>query len=1343
MKKFKGKILVMALVSSLAAGASLPAQAQSDLIISGVVDGPLTGGIPKAIELFVVNNISDLSIYGVGSANNGGGTDGEEFTFPAVAATAGDYIYVASEETGFISFFGFSPDYTSGAASINGDDAIELFKNGTVVDVFGDIAVDGSGQPWEYLDGWAKRISGTGPDGATFILSNWTFSGPNALDGETTNATAATPFPIIVPVSVDLLISGVVDGPLSGGVPKTVEFFVINNISDLSIYGFGSANNGGGTDGEEYTFPAVAASAGDFIYVASEVTGFTSFFGFAPNFTSSAANINGDDAIELFKNGDVVDVFGDIAVDGSGQPWEYLDGWAKRINGTGPDGASFILANWTFSGPNALDGESTNATAATPFPIDGGSLPTNLVINEVDADTPGSDALEFVELFDGGVGNTDLTGLVLVFFNGSDDASYAAYDLDGFSTDNDGYFLMGNAGVTPTPALITSNGSLQNGPDAVALFAGDASDFPNDTPVTTTNLLDAIVYDTNDADDAALLVLLNSGQPQVNEGGDGDSAGDSNQRIPNGSGGALNTDTYTQLPPTPGTENTEPPVVMAEIFEIQGSGLTSPFVGQTVITEDNVVTAVSTNGFFMQTPAARTDGNPETSDGILVFTGSAPTVAVGDQVDVTGPVVEFFDLTEISNPTSVSIDGSGNPLPAVVTLDENTPSPFQPQPANELERFEGMIVAFNGIATGPTDRFGDVSVVANNQRAYREPGIAFPGLSGLPVWDGNPEIFEINPNGLGLPEAALFVDQTVQVQGPLSYSFGDYQVLPSSLSLGSPPSLPVAVRSRTSEEVTIGTLNMFRLFEGTSDFQDRLNKFSLYIRNVMRAPEILAVQEVENIGALQSLANKIQSDDTNLNYSAYLIEGNDIGGIDVGFLVQNSIQVNSVTQLGKDEIFSYDGSLLNDRPALLLEAEAPTGDIIKVLNVHLRSLSGIEGSSATRVRLKRDAQATSVSLIVDSLQTSDPEVKLVVTGDFNAYQFTDGYVHVLGQIMGAPADASQALIPGTDQVDPNLTNEILSLPSQQQYSFNFGGSSQVLDHMLTSVDLNTKVTYIQYARGNSDAPHSFGANATTPLRASDHDGLVLYLDLVPPQITVSATPGQLWPVNHKYNTFSISDFVQSVTDAGAPGLTLADVYITSVSSDEPEIGSGDGNTLDDIVIVDCQTVDLRAERSGNGNGRVYTINVSAEDLNGNIGNAAFQVHVPKSKNGSPSIDDGPVYVVNSDCNGPSGQNLAKSGYAETLELPTKFALNQNYPNPFNPETEISFQLPVESEVTIKIYNALGQEVRTLVNQVYSAGVHRALWNARDNHNNKVTSGIYIYQINVGTFQRFKKMMFLQ
>ena len=115
----------------------------NSLVITGVFDAPLTGGTPKGIELYVINDIDDLSSFGVGSANNGGGTDGQEFTFPADAASAGTFIYVASEVDQFTAFFGFAPTYNAGSVmSINGDDAIELFENGSVSDTFGTVDCD-------------------------------------------------------------------------------------------------------------------------------------------------------------------------------------------------------------------------------------------------------------------------------------------------------------------------------------------------------------------------------------------------------------------------------------------------------------------------------------------------------------------------------------------------------------------------------------------------------------------------------------------------------------------------------------------------------------------------------------------------------------------------------------------------------------------------------------------------------------------------------------------------------------------------------------------------------------------------------------------------------------------------------------------------------------------------------------------------------------------------------------------------------------------------------------------------------------------------------------------------
>lgn len=157
---------------------------QASLVITGVIDGDLTGGNPKAVIVTATADIADLSIYGIGSANNGGGSDGEEFTFDAIPATTGE-VFVLAGNSDSVTFF--DTHYlgltvlSNSAANINGDDAIELFESGAVIDTFGVIDVDGTGQTWEYSDGYAVRTSGTA---GAFDEANYNISddGLDSLD---------------------------------------------------------------------------------------------------------------------------------------------------------------------------------------------------------------------------------------------------------------------------------------------------------------------------------------------------------------------------------------------------------------------------------------------------------------------------------------------------------------------------------------------------------------------------------------------------------------------------------------------------------------------------------------------------------------------------------------------------------------------------------------------------------------------------------------------------------------------------------------------------------------------------------------------------------------------------------------------------------------------------------------------------------------------------------------------------------------------------------------------------------------------------------------------------------
>ncbi|MBK8253979.1 MAG: lamin tail domain-containing protein [Polyangiaceae bacterium] len=188
------------------------------------------------------------------------------------------------------------------------------------------------------------------------------------------------------------------------------------------------------------------------------------------------------------------------------------------------------------------------------------SMPFNvtvihMLINELDADTPATDAAEFVEISTG-VPNVSLAGYTLVFWNGSNDTSYLALNLNG-STDANGMLLVGNSGVMPVPPVTWANNTLQNGQDAVAIYQAPLASFPNGAMVTGTAVIDALVYDTNDADDPGLLDALigpmgTLGRVQVDEGASPTSEAQSIQRCGDG---RLRGDKFAVGAPTPAMAN--------------------------------------------------------------------------------------------------------------------------------------------------------------------------------------------------------------------------------------------------------------------------------------------------------------------------------------------------------------------------------------------------------------------------------------------------------------------------------------------------------------------------------------------------------------------------------------------------------------------------------------------------------------------------------------------------------------------------------------------------------------------------------------------------------------------
>jgi hypothetical protein len=144
-------------------------------------------------------------------------------------------------------------------------------------------------------------------------------------------------------------------------------------------------------------------------------------------------------------------------------------------------------------------------------------------------------------------------------------------------------------------------------------------------------------------------------------------------------------------------------------------------------------------------------------------------------------------------------------------------------------------------------------------------------------------------------------------------------------------------------------------------------------------------------------------------------------------------------------------------------------------------------------------------------------------------------------------------------------------------------------------------------------------------------------DDTPPVVTTNPNATCIGPPNHKYQTINLSDFITSVTDED-PTVDINDVYITRVSSDEAQDapGNGDGNTLDDMVIApDCKSVQLRAERQGAGDGRVYTVEFAVSDSSGNTTTGSYQIIVPHDGSGCRAVVSQGGYSVTSNCQVPS------------------------------------------------------------------------------------------------------------
>ena len=700
----------------------------------------------------------------------------------------------------------------------------------------------------------------------------------------------------------------------------------------------------------------------------------------------------------------------------------------------------------------------------------------------------------------------------------------------------------------------------------------------------------------------------------------------------------------------------EPPVPLLKIHEVQGSGLVSPEVGNTVAIEGIVVGDFQDgasglngdlNGFFVQEEDADVDGDVLTSEGIFVFDGSSPAadVAIGDAVRVEGPVSEFFGMTRITSFTGVSILSSANPSPST------TIGTLPVTSVDDFEAFEGMLVTFpQSLFISEYfnfDRFNETVLTSERHlqpTAEFEPGAAAIQaaedflLDKITLDDGrsnqNPNP-AIHPNGLDFDLTNLFRggDAVQNATGVLNYSFNLYRIQPTqgaNYASNNPRTIQPDPVGGNLKVASFNVLNYFTTLDDSGSIcgpsqnlgcrgADNATEFTRQRDKIIAAltdidADVVGLIEIENNiddDAVQDLIGGLNAANGAGTYDYVSTDTIGTDAIKVALIYKPA----SVALVGGHAILdsSVDGRFIDfkNRPTLAQTfMDSSIGGVFTVAVNHFKSKGSScvdvsdpdtgDGSGNCNLTRKGAAEALVDWLAGDP--TGGGSDNYLILGDLNSYDKEE------------PIDVILA---------GGYTDLIYAFRGEDAYSFVFDGQTGYLDYALSSDSLTDHVTGVTAWHINADEPDLIDYDtsfkgpdqeaiyAQDAYRSSDHDPVIVGLDVcegvAPSFDVVSVTPNVLWPANHKYVDIEATVVVSDNFDP-TPSVSLV-----SVTSNEPDNGPGDGNTVNDIVIEDDFQFMLRAERAGSGSGRIYTITYLGTDSCGNTATATTTVTVPHSK----------------------------------------------------------------------------------------------------------------------------------
>ena len=746
------------------------------------------------------------------------------------------------------------------------------------------------------------------------------------------------------------------------------------------------------------------------------------------------------------------------------------------------------------------------AFCASLLSIGAGPLPGQTAfINEIHYDNIGKDAGEAIEV--AGPAGTDLSGWVLALYNGRNGALYHTEPLSGtIPNQANGFGAISFSLAKP----------IQNGaPDGIALVAnGKVVQFLSYEGTFTA------VGGPADGMTSTDIRVAESGSTPVEFSlqlkGTGTASGDFFWSTPTqASFGAVNAE---QVFGTDAALNENSPRVL-RICKIQGAGHISPHKDEQVSAR-GIVTAVARNGFYFQDPTG--DGDERTSDGMFVYTKKAPKVSVGDEVQVTGLVIEYIpggaatnnlSITEFSQPDRIQTVSTNNPAPVILgaagrqpptkVIDNDRFAVFDPAEdgIDFYESLEGMLVEVpDAVAISPTNRFGEIVVLANAGAGQR---LNSRGGLNLTPHTLHPQRIQLDDSLLpGDMPAAQVGDALGHVHGPVSYRFGNFEVLvltePVVESAGLVPETTPLVG--TAQHLTVGSFNVFNLDPNDRDKSADLadGQFAALADQIvhrLRSPDVLALQEVQdNSGGADD--GTTSADQTAHALIAAIVaaggpryayadvappdgaDGGQPGGnIRVAYLYQPG-RVALIGAVERLEDTDGDDAFRRSRKPLKAAFDFK-GTKLTVINNHFSSKAGSPPLFG-RVQpptngglAKRLAQAAFIHDLVAELLAADPNANIVVLGDFNEYSFP------IAPVQPPPGDVLQTLA-GTPPILFNLGD---AMDGDLAYSYNFQGISQQLDHLLVSSALLALQPEFDYVHVNTEFPD----------QASDHDPILARL----------------------------------------------------------------------------------------------------------------------------------------------------------------------------------------------------------------------------------------------------------